>query len=124
MITSVTEPDLGLKIPDALIHHSPKNKVLEKCFIFTFLIKLRELVNKFIDLSVSSKISVSVTTVHKKNIHASKKQLYLKSVFYLIYRKSLEIRFLHHTINSLDQVGKYATLLTDLSKTYIFDKHY
>ena len=67
MIASVTEPDLGLKIPDALIHHSPKNKVLEKCFIFTFLIK-------FCDLSVSSKLA-SVTTVHKKNIHATKKQL-------------------------------------------------
>lgn len=25
MITSVTEPDLGLKIPDALMNHSPKN---------------------------------------------------------------------------------------------------
>ena len=66
MITSVTEPDLGLKIPDALIHHSPKNKVLEKCFIFTFLIKFCELVNKFIDLSVSSKISKCHYSAQKK----------------------------------------------------------
>ena len=123
MIASVTEPDLGLKIPDALIHHSPKNKVLEKCFIFTFLIKFCELVNKFIDLSVSSKISKCHYSAQKK-YSCYQKTTILKSVFYLIYRKSLEICFLHHTLNSLDQVGKYTTLLTDLSKTYIFDKHY
>ena len=123
MITSVTEPDLGLKIPDALIHHSPKNKVLEKCFIFTFLIKFCGLANKFIDLSASSKISKCHYSAQKKYA-CFQKTIILKSVFYLIYRKSLEIHFLHHTLNSLDQVGKYASLLMDLSKTYIFDKHY